>query len=100
MSELPPSVVPGGAAVDACQTLTPEAMEALLGDFRSWLHDTAASAQPPRPDPTGPPMDISSVLDHFVALRHEVNLQTKAVRAQQEQNSETLQQLRQALEVL
>ena len=33
-------------------------------------------------------------------MRHEVNLQTKAVRAQQEQNSETLRQLGLALEVL
>jgi molecular chaperone GrpE len=40
------------------------------------------------------------VLNHFVALRHEVNLQTKAVRAQQEQNADMLQQLRQALDAL
>ena len=40
------------------------------------------------------------MLNHFVALRHEVNLQTKAVRAQQEQNTEVLEQLRQALDAL
>jgi molecular chaperone GrpE len=33
-----------------------------------------------------------------LALRHEVNLQTRAVRNQQEQNAATLQQLTQALE--
>ncbi len=33
-------------------------------------------------------------------MRHEVNLQTKAVRAQQEQNAETLRQLSDALDAL
>jgi molecular chaperone GrpE len=37
------------------------------------------------------------LLGQFLALRHEVNLQTKAVRGQQEQNAETLNQLTQAL---
>jgi molecular chaperone GrpE len=36
----------------------------------------------------------------FVALRHEVHLQTRAARSQQEQNAETLRQLSQALESL
>jgi molecular chaperone GrpE len=40
------------------------------------------------------------LLAQFTALRHEVNLQTKATRVQQEQNSETLRQLTQALEAL
>jgi molecular chaperone GrpE len=47
-----------------------------------------------------PAVDLSTLLSQFVALRHEVNLQTKAVRNQQEQNGKTLQQLEQALETL
>jgi molecular chaperone GrpE len=35
-----------------------------------------------------------------LALRHEINLQTKAVRGQQEQNAETLRRLAQAVESL
>ncbi len=42
-------------------------------------------------------MDLAAVLAPFVALRHEVNLQTKAVRAQQELNAQTLDRLAQAL---
>jgi molecular chaperone GrpE len=45
-------------------------------------------------------LDLHTLLSQFVALRHEVNLQTKAVRAQQEQNGETLQQLQDALGAL
>jgi molecular chaperone GrpE len=39
-------------------------------------------------------------LSQFVALRHEVNLQTRAARGQQEQNAEALQQLSEAFEAL
>jgi molecular chaperone GrpE len=72
----------------------------VLGDFRSWLQHAAEAAEPPPPVSAEPSIDVASVLNHFVALRHEVNLQTKAVRAQQEQNAEVLQQLRQALDTL
>ena len=43
---------------------------------------TAAAAPPPasiEPEP----IDLHTLLGQFVALRHEVNLQTKSVRAQQ-----------------
>jgi molecular chaperone GrpE len=43
---------------------------------------------------------VATVLAHFVALRQEVNLQTRAVRTQQEQNVEALLTLQQALEAL
>jgi molecular chaperone GrpE len=39
-------------------------------------------------------------LSQFVALRHEVNLQTRAARHQQEHNAETLRQLSHALDAL
>ena len=45
-------------------------------------------------------MDLHTLLGQFLAVRHEVNLQTKAVRAQQEQNAETLRQLSAALDAL
>jgi len=47
-----------------------------------------------------PALDLSALLAPFVALRHEVNLQTKASRAQLEQNAQALEQLRLALEAL
>jgi molecular chaperone GrpE len=45
-------------------------------------------------------VDLHTLLSQFIALRHEVNLQTRATRAQQEQNGEALRRLSQALEAL
>jgi molecular chaperone GrpE len=85
--------------------LTTQGIEAILADFRSWL-------QQPRPaldasldgratsESGAQPIDLHTLLGQFIALRHEINLQTKAVRGQQEQNSETLRQLTQALQAL
>jgi molecular chaperone GrpE len=53
-----------------------------------------------RGGPPGGAVDLHTLLGQFTALRHEVNLQTRAVRGQQEQNAETLQQLAQALQLL
>jgi molecular chaperone GrpE len=81
--------------------LTPEAIEGVLADFRAWL--TAAAAETPggvEPVDAPPPVDLHTLLAQFTALRHEVNLQTKAVRAQQEQGAETLRQLTAAFEAL
>src|SRR5437762_10544028 len=101
MSESAPPPVPANAVGDASQALTPEAIEAILGDFRSWLQQIAAAAPRVRPAAEeGEPIDLHTLLSQFVALRHEVNLQTKAVRAQQELNAETLRQLSQAVEVV
>ncbi len=77
-------------------------MEAILADFRSWLGH-GASAPPEAGGKVlaeAPPVDLHTLLGQFIALRHEVNLQTRAVRAQQEQNGETLRRLSQALEAL
>jgi molecular chaperone GrpE len=74
----------------------------VLADFRNWLTECAAAGaaatdgQPPEEELP----DLHTLLAQFVALRHEVNLQTRAVRNQQEQNAETLRQLGQALETL
>jgi len=80
--------------------LTPEGIEAVLADFRSWLTDLAAGVVPePAPLADEPP-DLHALFGQFTALRHEVNLQTKAVRAQQEQNAETLQRLGEAVDAM
>src|SRR5690242_20414672 len=101
MSESAPSPVPANPVGDASQALTPEAIEAILADFRSWLQQIAVAAPRDRPAAEeGEPIDLHTLVGQFVALRHEVNLQTKAVRAQQELNTETLRQLSQALEVV
>jgi len=83
--------------------LTPETIEAVLGDFRAWLHQIAAAPTGPDGDSRGAEadvLDLHTLLGQFVALRHEVHLQTRATRAQQEQNAESLRQLSQALEML
>ncbi len=76
----------------------------MLAEFRAWLRETAEkarSAPPVAPPNDGrDPVDLHTLLGQFLALRHEVHLQTKAVRAQQEQNAETLRQLTQALDQL
>lgn len=101
MSEPTPSAVTGGVAERPARLLTPDVIETTLSDFRKWLEEAAAS--PPGLDGT-PALDVlidfDALLNQFVALRHEVNLQTKATRAQQEQNAEALRQLSQAVEAL
>jgi molecular chaperone GrpE len=73
----------------------------ILADFRRWLEATPAG-DPVSPETVSEPpaIDLHTVLSHFVALRQEVNLQTRSVRAQQEQNAELLRELQQATEAL
>src|SRR5947207_5204804 len=102
MSEFAPPGVPVHAAQRPAQALTPEAIDTLLADFRRWLEQLAVppadgAAPPP---PAAEPVDLHTLLGQFLAVRHEVNLQTKAVRAQQEQNAETLHDLSVALDAL
>ncbi len=77
-------------------------MEAVLAEFRTWIERAAAAGTLLDTDeqPSEAPLDLYTLLSQFTALRHEVNLQTRAVRAQQEQNTETLEQYRAALEAL
>jgi molecular chaperone GrpE len=72
----------------------------VLADFRAWLQEAAAA--PPEDDEPAPagPLDLATLLGQFVALRHEVNLQTRAARGQQEQTADALRQLSQALDLL
>src|SRR5262245_6229209 len=78
------------AASGATPAVTPEQIEAILADFRDWLRE---AMQAPEAPPDAEPIDLHTLVAHFTALRQEVNLQTRAVRQQQEQNAETLRQL-------
>jgi len=89
--------------------LTPDAVAAVLADFRAWLtaltveEKTGETPVPPGVGGTGVSpveIDLHTLLGQMVAVRQEVNLQTRAVRSQQEQNSETLRQLTAALDAL
>ena len=99
MSESPTPPIVENAAQPRSQALSAAAIEAVLAEFRGWLSAVGqtgfAEVSPPLET-----LDLHTLLAQFTALRHEVNLQTKATRVQQEQNSETLRQLTQALEAL
>jgi molecular chaperone GrpE len=108
MSEPPPPGVPQDAADHPAQALTAAAPDsqvtAVLADFQNWLTSLALpSTETPPADcepSSAPTVDLHTLLGQFLAVRQEVNLQTRAVRAQQEQNTETLRQLAHALEML
>ena len=69
-----------------------EDVERILADFRAWLE-----TQPEEPaEPLA--IDLTAIVREFTALRHEVNLQTRASRTQLEQNAELLAELCQATE--
>jgi molecular chaperone GrpE len=50
------------------------------------------------PSPADERVDLATLVNQFTALRHEVNLLTKAARTQQEQTGESLRQLGLAVE--
>jgi molecular chaperone GrpE len=93
---LPP--VAGGPADHGAPALTPAGIEAILADFRAWLTDLAAGTVPEQPAAPAEPVDLHALVGQFTALRHEVNLQTRAARAQQEQNAEALRRLGEAVD--
>src|SRR5579872_6271144 len=99
MSDSPAPPVVENPAQSRSQALTPEAIDAVLAEFRGWLSALAQAPAVAAPPETEPP-DLHTLLAQFTALRHEVNLQTKATRTQQEQNNETLRQLSEALATL
>src|SRR5438067_427931 len=80
----------------AATALTPDAVEAILGDFRTWLLDTGPSAQPRSSESPEPTVDLFTLVGQFTALRHEVNMQTRAARAAVEQNAELVKELKPA----
>ena len=74
----------GPAGLDALESLAP-------ADFRAWLTDLANR----HPEPGGSPVevgpDLHTLLGQMMAVRQEVTLQTRAVRAQTEQNAQALE---------
>jgi molecular chaperone GrpE len=113
MSESPAPDVAENAARPDPQALTPEAIDAVLADFRGWLIELGARSagrgaeegdsvprSPLRAPSSEEPPDLYTLLAQFTALRHEVNLQTRATRAQQEHNAESLRHLTEALDAL
>jgi molecular chaperone GrpE len=99
MSDAPPPVRAPGTSGDAAPTgpLTPEAIDRILGNFRAWLTEAAAPAARANEPP---PVDLLTLVAQFTALRHEVNLQTKAARSSLEQTGEALARLGDAVEAL
>ncbi|HEX5272983.1 MAG TPA: nucleotide exchange factor GrpE [Gemmataceae bacterium] len=77
--------------------MTPQRVEEVLADFRAWLLGAAEPAPTP---PDADAVDLHTLLAQFTALRHEVHLQTRAARAQQEQGAEALRQLGEAVAAL
>jgi molecular chaperone GrpE len=105
MSEHAPSIAPGDSAVDPGPKLTPEAIDAILQDFRGWLEQTAqqipgSSEVDGAKEGAHAEFSWHSLAAEFTALRQEVNLQTRAARAQLEQNAEALRQLGNATQAL
>jgi molecular chaperone GrpE len=106
MSEHAPSIASGDSAVDPGAKLTPEAIDAILQDFRGWLEQAAAQSVPSATEVGGgqegaqPEFSWHLLAAEFTALRQEVNLQTRAARAQLEQNAEAFQQLENAAHAL
>jgi len=72
--------------------VSPDAIEAILGDFRTWLLECLGEC-PARVAKAAESVDLFTLVGQFTALRHEVNMQTKAARAAVEQNAEALKQL-------
>src|SRR5262245_46316177 len=102
MSEsAPPGVADEPAVVGPQADLTHPALESALADFRRWFQAAVAvNGQAPRAEPAPASIDLATLLGHYVGLRQEVNLQTRAVRAQQEQTAEVVRQLGQTVETL
>ncbi|HJZ92829.1 MAG TPA: nucleotide exchange factor GrpE [Gemmataceae bacterium] len=99
MSDAAPPLQPTVPSGDAAPAgpLTPDAIDRVLADFRVWLGELAAL--PPAPG-DAPAIDLHALVAQFTALRHEVNLQTRAARTSLEQTGEALEQLESAIEEL
>ena len=81
--------------------MTSEAIDALLADFRAWLQSPlSVGERADGADADGPKFDVATVLQQFIALRQEVNLQTRASRGQLEQNAQTIVMLQESLGTL
>jgi molecular chaperone GrpE len=99
MSEPTPPPRLEGAADGAAPGLSAGDVDRLLADFRSWLLDHPA-APADESEPAELDLDLSALVGSLIALRQEVNLQTRASRAQTEQTAQAVEVLGRALEAL
>ena len=73
--------------------MTADAIDRILADFRTWL-EALPDSEATRPETLPPPaVDLGALAAQFTALRHDVNLQTKATRAVLDQSGEAIKQL-------
>ena len=91
---LPPESNTTTAAPTTNRSLTPENLDSVLADFRTWLTQSVSTSDP-APQPVEETVDLFTLIGQFTALRHEINLLTKASRTTIEQNGETLKRLAQ-----
>src|SRR5947209_20636045 len=93
MSEFAPPGLPAVAPV-----ADPPPVTDVLADFQRWYEQALATGELPPPAPAA--LDLATLLGHFLALRQEVNLQTRSVRAQQEQTGELFRRVEEAINAL
>ena len=72
--------------------MNPAEIDAVLADFRAWLERAPDLGSQPA-DLPAEPVDLYTLVAQFTALRQEVNLQTRAVRAQQDQTAQMLERV-------
>ncbi len=72
-------------------------VDAVLADFRTWLEELT---EVPEVCDEPESIDLHEVVSQFTALRHEINLQTKAARSALEQNGTAVDRLGEALTAL
>ena len=84
---------------DSTPSIGEEELESALEDFRDWFADAAEHDGLPPQSELPTTIDLSTLLGHFVGLRQEINLQTRAVRSQQEITTDTVGNLQKALEL-
>jgi len=96
MSDASSPPVTASPGVGGAEAMNAEEADSILADFRAWLSEARETA----PVEAAPTFDVATVIQHFVALRHEINLQTKASRGQLEQTGQALDLLKRSLDAL
>ena len=71
--------------------MSADEIDRILADFRTWLEALPDAVAPRSEAP--PAVDLATLASQFTALRHDVNLQTKAARAALDHSVEALKQL-------
>lgn len=102
MSDDSSPIVAARAGEFGAEGLSSDAIDSILADFRAWLTETQVpvSSDTRAAEGDRPTFDVANVIQQFIALRHEVNLQTRASRAQQEQSGQIIATLQDSLGAL